>query len=190
MNGEEILNGNYHNFLSMENTDVGMDLDLDGDHHHYGGIDVKEKGMRIFGHHDGDGTKEKMAHGCEILNGDNGEFQSRENVYVRMGCHGDYEILNEDDGGDDFLNVEHVDLLFGDDGVKEKVKDCDGNADFQYVKNDLSFGEFYVGSEGRLKESVTMNYGDHLPGSDYDCYVVEGMVRESGSFVYSFLHSW
>lgn len=161
-----------------------------GDLHHYGGVGVKINlvvlnveyyflGMRVFGQHDGDGTVEKIVHGGEILNGYDGRFQSRENVYVRMGCDhhhdGGSEILDE--GDHDFLNVEHNDVSFGGgDGVMEKV-------------NDLGFGAFFDGGEGMVKESVT-NYGDHLHGSDYDCNGDEGLVRENGFSVYSFLHPW
>ncbi|KAG7314774.1 hypothetical protein KOW79_022077 [Hemibagrus wyckioides] len=151
---EEILNENYHHFLSIKNSDDGMDF---GDLHHYGFVDVKINlvvlnveysflGMRVFGQHDGDGTVEKMVHGGEILNGDNGRFQNRENVYVRMGCDhhhdGGYEILYEDD----FLNVEHHDVCFGGGDVMEKVNDGDENDDYQYAMNDLGFSGIWDNS--------------------------------------------
>lgn len=195
VNGEEILNENYQNFLSIKNTDVGMGF---GDHHHYGGVDVKEKvndddlvlngnkldflenyflEMNVFGHHDGDGTMEKMEHGGEILNGDDGQFQSMENVCVRMGCShhhdGGYEILNGNGVDCEFLNVEHDDVFFCDGGVMEKMNDgneiLNGHDDYWYTKNDdLGFGGFYDEGDGMENEGV-MNYGDHLHGSDHDC---------------------
>lgn len=196
VNGEGILNGNDHNFLGTKNTDVGMGF---GDHHHYDGVDVKEKvndddlvlngnkldflenyflETNVFGHHDGDGTMEKMEHGGEILNEDDGQFQSMENVCVRMGYghhhDGGLEILNGNGVDCEFLNVGHDDVFFGDGGVMENVNDDDeipnGNDDYQYTKNDyLGFGGFYDGGDGMENESVMMNYGDHLHGSDHDC---------------------
>lgn len=212
MNVEEILNGDYHNFLCVKNNNVVMGF---GDLHHYDGIDVKEKvnddlmlngnnfflnvencflKMRVFGHHDGGGTVEKMEYGGEILNWDDGHFQSMENVYVKMACchhhDGGYVILIVNGGDGESLNVEHDDVFFGVGGVM-KVNDGNeipnGNDEFCYAKNDdLGLGES-CGGYGMENESVMMNYGDHLHGSDLDCSGHEGLVRESGFSVYSFL---
>lgn len=206
VNGEEILNGNCHHFLSIKNTDVGMGF---GDHHHYDGVDVKERenddfdflnvGMSVFGHLDGDGTMEKMEHGGEILSGDDGQFQSMENVYLRMCCghhhDGGYEILSGNDGDGEFLNLEHDGVFFGGGGAIEKVNGGDenpnGNDDIWYAKNDdLGFGEFYDEGDVMENEGVMMNYADHFRGSDHDCNGDEVLVREIGFLVYSFLYPW
>lgn len=213
-NGKEILNGNYHNFLSIKNTDVGIRF---GDYHHYDGADLKEEvnddlvlngnkldflnyflEMGVFGHHDGDGTMEEMIHDGEILNEDDGQFQKMENVYVRMGYShpndGGCEILNENGGVCECLNVEHDYGFFGDGGVIGKLNDGveipNGNDKFQYAKNDLGFCEYFFVTDRMENEGLMMNYGDHFHGSDHDYNGDEGLVRVSGFSGYSFLYPW
>lgn len=90
MNDNLVLNGNKLEILVVENYLLS-----------------------VFGHHDRDGTVEKMEHGGEILNGVDGQFQSLEKVYLRMGCsHHFYEILNGKAGDGEFLHVEHDDVFF------------------------------------------------------------------------------
>lgn len=188
-----------------------------GGHHHYDGVDAKEKvnddlvlncnklefsnvedsfqEMSVFGHHDGDGTLEKMEHGGEILNGDDDQFQNMKDVYVRMGCghhhDGDYESLNGNGGDGEPPNVGHDDVFFGEGGVNDGDEIPTGTYAFHYAKNDdLGFGESCDGGDAMENEGVRMNYDDHLRGSDHDCDGDEGLVRQSGFSGYSLLYPW
>lgn len=83
--------------------------------------------MSVFGHHDVDGSEKVSEHGGEILNGNDDQFESMKNVYVRVGCShhhaGGYTTLNGNGGDDGSLNVKHDYVFFGDGRVIEKVND-------------------------------------------------------------------